>query len=157
MAETNRNRKLLLSEAWKHYWSILFPSRIDWQTDLEAELKEQLCFPGEAECFSRIRPKREIPTWTDDLAIRIHNDAVSIEFKNTEFGTIPLFINNNVPVLSNWQENNPFAKATDQSVLKDREKTQCRDFFQAVVLTCGNKIQHQLLREINCGYHRSCL
>ena len=150
MAGSNRNRhrKLPLNEAWKHYWSTIFPNGIDWQTDLEAELEYHLCFPGDAEWFSRERPQREIPSWSDDVTIRIHNDAVSMEFNNTEFGTIPLFINNNVPVPSNWQANNPFAKATYQSVLKDRKKTQCRDFFQAVVLTCGNKIQHQLLREI---------
>lgn len=105
MAGSNRNRKLPLNEAWKHYWSTIFPNGIDWQTDLEAELKYHLCFPGDAEWFSRERPKREIPSWSDDLTIRVHDDAVSMEFKNTDFGTIPLFVTSNLLVLSNWRDN----------------------------------------------------
>lgn len=148
MAGTNRNRKLPLSEAWKHYWSVLFPNGIDWQTDLEAEIKEHLCFPGEAEVFSRKRPERGIPTWTNDLAIRIRDNAVGIEFKNTEFGTIPLFVISNLVVLSNWRGKSPLVRVGTQSILTDRDKEQCQGLIHTVIRTCGNRIQNRLLRVI---------
>lgn len=148
MAGPNRYQKKPLSEAWTHYWSVLFPNGIDWQTDLEEELNEHLCFPGEAEVFSRKRPERELPTWADDLAIRIRDNAVGVEIKSTDFGTVPLFNISNLPVLSNWRGKNPLAKVAEQSSLKDREKDQCREFCHAVIRTCGNRIHSRLLRVI---------
>lgn len=149
MAGTNRNRKLPLNEAWSHYWSVLFPDGVDWQTDLKWEVRKHLCFPGKTGVFSSAGElERELPSWAGDLAIECEDDTVAIKFKNSEFGAVPLFVAGNLQVLSNWQGSNPLDRVGAQSDLTDRDSKQCRELFRAVVRNCGNRIQNRLLLAI---------
>ena len=147
MAGTNRTRKLPLNEAWSHYWFVLFPNGVDWQIDLKREIRKHLCFPGKTDVFASAGElERNLPSWASDLAIECEDNTVSLSFMNVDAGNVPLFLDQLIPVLSDWQGDNPFEKMGEQSVLADRDNKRCRELFNAVVRNCGNKIQNRLLR-----------
>lgn len=146
MAGTNRQRKLSLNDAWKHYWHVLFPSCNDWRADLEAEIRLRLYYPGEVAGFpSCTDPGLQLPSWANDLKIEFDNNMVAVSFRNTDFGTFPLFTDQLIPDLKIWSNKNPLAGADDAQALSDRDRIRCREFFIAVIRTCGNRIRNQML------------
>lgn len=146
MAGTNRNPKLWLREAWKHYWSALFRGGVDWQTGLENEIRKRLYFPGETSGF-QVGEESELepPSWANDLDIGFQDNFVAIKFKSTGFGRIPLFADQLLPVLGNWKNNNPLERAGGQSGLTPRDRDECRELFISAVRECGNTIRNRLL------------
>ena len=149
MAGTNRNRKLRLNDAWKHYWSVLFPGCNDWHADLEAEIRWRLYYPGEVTDFpSCIDPGLQPPSWANDLEIEFDGNSVAVTFRNTDFGKFPLFTNQLLPALTTWLNKNPLIGADGAQALSDRDRDKCREFFIAVIRNCGNSIRSRLLRMI---------
>lgn len=145
--KSNRNRKLWLSEAWQHYWSVLFPGGIDWRTDLEAEIRNRLYFPGEQHSFlSGGDLNHQSPRWACDLKLSFQNNLVEIKFQNANFGPIPLLTDQLIPALSNWARNNPLENMGNTDGMTGRDRDKCNDFFIAAVRTCGSAIQNHLLR-----------
>lgn len=146
MAGTNRQRKLSLNDAWKHYWHVLFPSCNDWRADLEAEIRLRLYYPGEVAGFpSCTDPGLQLPSWANDLKIEFDDNMVAVSFRNTDFGTFPLFTDQLIPDIKDWSNKNPLAAADNAQAFSDRDRIRCRDFFIAVIRTCGNRIRNQML------------
>ncbi|MEQ8928616.1 MAG: hypothetical protein RIE24_01350 [Silicimonas sp.] len=149
MAGTNRNRKLRLNDAWKHYWSVLFPGCNDWHADLEAEIRLRLYHPGEVTDFpSCIDPGLQPPSWANDLEFEFDDNMVAVKFRNRDFGKFPLFTDQLIPDLEDWSNKNPLAAADGAQALSDRDQDKCREFFIAVIRNCGNSIRSRLLRMI---------
>ena len=146
LAATNRNRKLLLNEAWKHYWTALFPNGAGWQSDLEAEILNRIYDPRDTHGFlNSENPKHERPAWAKDLEINFRDGFVAFKFLAREIVNVPLFITENRVVLSNWTNNNPLAKAASLLSVTDRGLIDCRGFLTSAVRECGSIIQGRLL------------
>lgn len=147
MAGTNRNQKLRLEEAWKHYWSVLFPSCVDWRADLEAEIRLRLYYPGEVAGFPGCKEfDLQPPSWASNLELGFGDNLVAIKYCNTDFGKFSLFRNQLVACLSNWATKNPLEDVSNPQALTDRDRARCGDFFIAVIHNCGNRIRNKLLR-----------
>ncbi|AML51912.1 hypothetical protein [Falsihalocynthiibacter arcticus] len=164
MEATNRNRKLLLSDAWKHYWSEFLPGGVDWCADLENAMRRCLYFPGDVGGFSSDEHlENPSPSWGDNLDVNFQANSVGMKFLDEDFGRIQLFTDQLIPVLSNWANTNPLDRVARLGEWTDQDRTECRDFFIAVVRKCGNGIQSRLLHvlketeipkfEIYCRQH----
>lgn len=149
MTSTNRNRKLSLDAGWQYYWFVLFPEGIDWRSDLETEIRQHLYSPGDYKVFQKAgHLEGEPPAWAANLELQVQKASVTVTFSNVEIGKFPLFLDQLIPVLSNWNGRNPFDKTAAQSDLTDKEQRECRDLVHAVVLNCCKEIQNRFLRHL---------
>lgn len=144
MTGTNRNRKLCLDAGWQHYWFVLFPGGIDWRSDLETEIRQHLYSPGYYKVFQKAgHLKGEPPVWAANLELQVQKASVTVTFSNVEFGKFPLFLDQLIPVLSNWNGRNPFDKTAGQSDLTDKEQRECRNLVphcaMRTIATAGSR------------------
>ena len=151
---TNRNRKILLKEGWKHYWYVFFPGNGDWRADLENGLRRRLYFPGEPYAFSSATDlDRQAPPWAGELDVSVHDQSVAFRFRETDIGSVPLFARQNHLVLSNWANSNPFERAGVTRFLSERDRVKCRDFVIAAVCECGNAVLNRMLLVLKEAEH----
>lgn len=144
---TNRHPKLPLNEAWRHYWSALFPAGGIWSADLEAEIRKRLYFPGKTFGFlDGGLQDPQPPTWSRDLEVGFQDNSVVFRFQDIEFDHLPLFADRLVPVLGNWTNSNPLERASSSPQISVRDRADCREFLDAATRDCGNRIKQHLLQ-----------